>query len=305
MSNNKYRLLELLNILRKNTDYNHKLKSPEMISLLNEKGININDRKVIYDDIKVLQDFNYDIDYDNGYYLIEAPFSISEIKILSDALNSLRNLDDNFVSSINKKLYSFISNDEERLLNDLNYNIKHKDKHFIHRLEDCLNALKNKTSILVNHKDKKDIEVFPLFLYRNNDYYYLYYHYPNNKKIYHFRFDNINKIRLTDNIDTIDINKQEIINHINASTNSFYSNKSDNINIEILDNSQEIRQRILDDFPNAILGKNDFMIKASINDVFYSKLVSYGDKIRIKDKKISKQYRDYLNKIIKINNYLP
>ena len=298
-SNNKKRLLKLIEVLRRNTDLDHSLSLKVITSLLENEGIEISNRKTLYDDFKVLNEFGFVVEYDNGYYLEEAPFSLSEVKIMIDSLNSLKNLDDKFLINLNNKLYSFVSKDEEKLLQKLEYHNKHSDKKFIHRLEDCLEAIKNHTALKITRNNKQDDEeIMPLFIHRNNDYYYLYYHYLDNEKIYHTRFDNIDSIKLLNKTSDINIQNSKIINTINESSNSFYSGSTETINFEIINDSDYIKNRILDDFPNAIITNTGFSIKASINNALFSKLTSYGDDIKISDKNIANDYVKYLNKII-------
>lgn len=300
-SNNKKRLLCLIEILKRNTDMDHKLSLNEIASYLEDNNIEIQNRKTLYDDFKILSEFGYDIEYDNGYYLSESPFSISEIKIISDSINSLKNLDDNFLNKLNKKLFSFISNDEEKMIKKLAYVNKHSDKKFINRLEDTLQAINNNKTIIIQRNNKDDEEICPIFLHRNNDYYYLYYHYLNNEKLYHIRFDNILNMKITNNDNDINISRNKIIDTINESSNSFYSNKAQLIKFSISKDSDYLRSRLLDDFSNIIFTKDGFSLKASVNNMFFSKLVSYGNQIKISDKDIANQYIAYLNSIITHN----
>lgn len=300
-SNNKKRILQLIEILKKNTDMDHKLSLNEIASLLEENDIEISNRKTLYDDFKALSDFGYEVEYDGGYYLTEAPFSLSEIKIIIDSLNSLKNLDDNLLNKLNNKLYSFVSDYEEKLLRKLEYHNKHSDKKFIHRLEDTLEAINNNKVIIITRTNKDPEEICPIFLYRNNDFYYLYYHYLNNEKIYHTRFDNIINTKITDKDNDITISKNKIIDKINESSNSFYSNKAQLIKFNICKDSDYLRNRLTDDFPNIVFTKDGFSIKASVNDVFFAKLASYSDEIKISDKNIADQYIKYLNNIITRN----
>lgn len=297
-SNNKKRILSLIEILKKNTDMDHKLSLNKIASLLEEQGIDIQNRKTLYDDFKVISEFGYEVEYEGGYYLTEAPFSLSEIKIIIDSLNSLKNLDDNLLTRLNNKLYSFVSNYEEKLLRKLEYHNKHSDKKFINRLEDTLDAIKNNKTLIIKRANKNEEEICPLFLYRNNDFYYLYYHYLGNEKIYHTRFDNILNMKETHNDNDINISRNRIIETINESSNAFYSNKSETIKFKILNDSEYLRLRLADDFPNIIFTKDGFAIKASINNAFFSKIASYYDDIKISDKKIADSYIDFLNTII-------
>lgn len=300
-SNNKKRILQLIEILKKNTDMDHKLSLNEIASLLEEQGIDIQNRKTLYDDFKALSDFGYDVDYNNGYYLTEAPFTLSEVKIIIDSLNSLKNLDDSLLVKINNKLYSFISDYEEKLLRKLEYRNKHSDRKFIHRLEDTLEAINNNKTLIISRPNKDEEEICPLFLYRNNDYYYLYYHYLANEKIYHTRFDNILNAKITNNDNDINISRNKIIETINESSNAFYSSKAELIKFKIVNDTEYLRTRLTDDFANIVFTTNGFSIKASVNNAFFSKLTSYGDDIKISDKKIADQYIKFLNTIITRN----
>lgn len=297
-SNNKKRLLELLDILRSQTDMDHKLSIGDITALLIEKDISIQNRKTLYDDFKVLSDSGYDIEYDNGYYLQESPFSLSEIKIIIDSLNSLKNLDDKFLNNLKNKLYSFLSIYETKMLKKLEYHNVHSDKNFIHRLEDILVSIQRNTTVKIKRNKKDTEEITPLFLYRFNDYYYLYYHYLNSEKIYHTRFDNILSIELTDNIDETIISKNKIISNIEESTNAYISKDIEEVKFEIIDDSEYLRNRLKDDFNNVIFTKDGFSIKVSISDVFFSKLTSYTDQIKISNKDIRDRYLEFLNRII-------
>ena len=300
-SNNKKRILKLIEILKKNTDMDNKLSLNQIAALLEQDGIEISNRKTLYDDFKVLSDYGYEVEYDNGYYLSEAPFSLSEIKIIIDSLNSLKNLDDSLLTKLNNKLYSFVSENEEKLLRKLEYHNKHSDKKFIHRLEDTLQAINSNKTLIIQRINKDEEEICPIFLYRNNDFYYLYYHYINNDKIYHTRFDNIVSMKITDNINDLNIPRSKIVETINESSNSFYSNKATSLKFKIINDTDYLRSRLSNDFPNIIFTSDGFAIKASVNDAFFAKLTAYGDDIKISDKQIADSYIEYLNKIITRN----
>ena len=116
-NNNRKRLLLILEFLKKNSDADNRVSREDISSYLENEGLNPPNRKTIYEDIKLLNSMGYDIEYDDkGYYLLEAPFSLSEIKIIQDSLNSLKNFDIDLLHNLNDKLYSFISYNEEMIL---------------------------------------------------------------------------------------------------------------------------------------------------------------------------------------------
>lgn len=236
-SNNKKRILALINILRKKTDANTKLKLDEIVSELNKQGIEVNNRKTLYDDFKILNEFGINVEYDNGYYLLDAPFNLSEIKIIIDSINSLKNLDNNFLNSLNRKMYNYVSEDDEKLLEKLKYVTKHKDSKLLMHMEDIIEAIRNETSVIIETKNSTDKkEIFPIFLHRANDYYYFYYHYLDSNRIYHYRFDNIKDINLTNRKDTLVITRKALIDKIEESSKSYSSGNEEMIIFNLKNN---------------------------------------------------------------------
>ncbi|MBR4421406.1 MAG: hypothetical protein IKS69_02620, partial [Erysipelotrichaceae bacterium] len=157
---NKQRILELIRIMRNKTDAEHKLTIRELMSELDQKAIKVSDRKTLYDDFHDLEEYGLIVENDNGrYYLQDAPFSLAEIKILTDSLNSLKDLDDRFVSELKDKLYAYISQYEMADLQKLEYQTRHANKHLIHRLEDTLEAIREQKTILIQRKGKDKEEI--------------------------------------------------------------------------------------------------------------------------------------------------
>ena len=303
MANNKKRLLKLLEILRRNSDQDHSLTLNELISLLEGEGITVHDRKTLYDDIAVLSEEGYDIEYDGGYSLAEAPFSLAEVKILSDSVSSLRSLENSFKKDLQDKLYRFLSRDEEALLRSLDLSSSDSSAHFLHRLEDALEAVKKRESVLIQRKRHKEEEIFPLFLHRQNDYYYLYYHYPENEKIYHTRFDNLLSLSFTGKTDPFRIPLSRIREMIEGSTDSYFAGKNCTVRFEILEDSDYLRSRLSDDFPNVVFSRSSFSIRTSVNHLFFSRIAGYRKQIKISDPKIAEEFLNYLNELKDI--YLP
>lgn len=298
---NKKRLLELIRILRRQTDVEHKLSLPQIIEQLNEAGIRSVDRKTLYDDLRILEEFGINVEYDGAYYLSESPFSLSEVKIICDSLNSLKNLDERFLNETCEKMYSFVSVHEEKLLEELEYRSSHGDRKFLHRMEDVLEALRSHKMLDITRKERKTERIAPVFLHRQNDFYYLYYHYPQSEKIYHTRFDNILETVLCDQDNDILIPKEMILERIEESTSSFSSGKSRTIRFQIVKDSDYLRNRLLDDFPNLIFTRDGFSLKADISDAFFARITSYTDQIKISDRDVADLYEIFLNRILTCN----
>ena len=90
----KMKLLFLIKMLQENTDEHHVLTTQEIIDKLAANDIHA-ERKSIYDDIRTLQDFGYDIlqagsRSGGGYWLGSREFELPELKLLVDAVQSSR-----------------------------------------------------------------------------------------------------------------------------------------------------------------------------------------------------------------------
>lgn len=291
--NTKKRLLETLDILRRHSDEKHHLPLSAICELLGEEY----DRKTFYDDVKVLNSHGYNIEYANdGYYLLEAPFSLCEIKILSDSLNTLHSLDPRLAKELKAKLYSFISIYDEAFLERIAYQKKQQASHFLYSLEDVLWAIQENRSVRITRNNGKQDEVFPLFLYREKDYYYFYYHYPQNRKIYHFRFDSLKEVIIGEAKDELTIPQNEILKVINTSSSAYHIGNCQTVSFKI--NQKNLEKYLKDDFPGLILTKDGFAVESDINPQFFAHIAAYGDGLTITSPDVAEAYKDYLKNIL-------
>ena len=114
MESNKIKLLILWDILCKYTDEEHAMNTDEIIAALKEKGISVI-RKVVAEDIKTLNDYGYEVlSYKRRYhyyYVVNRPFDIAEIVMLTDVVKSSK-LTDNMIIYIYIIDYIYLYNNE-------------------------------------------------------------------------------------------------------------------------------------------------------------------------------------------------
>lgn len=191
---------------------------------------NINaDRKTIYSDIKKLNLCGYNINYDKnkkGYYL-ERNLSITDIKIIIDALNIQRFLTtaktNELFSSINTNLSKF----EQEILAAVTISLDKKaaDNATVYNLNNIIHALINHDDICFNYADMTfsakhfrykngKIAVYqtkPCYIILANDNYYLLSYSHKHHSYSHYRLDrmvNIQSIASADDVlPSIDIQK--------------------------------------------------------------------------------------------------
>lgn len=120
-SNQKLKLLYLMNFLLQRTDEEHPAKTSEIIAYLNSNDISA-ERKTIYDDIEALRVFGLDIIQVNaghvyGYYVATRTFELPELKLLVDSVQSSKFITHKKTATLIKKIETLASIHEAQLLN--------------------------------------------------------------------------------------------------------------------------------------------------------------------------------------------
>ena len=97
-SNQKLKLLYLMQIFSRETDEDHKLTMSEIVSRLADLGVSA-DRKTLYMDFEELRHFGLDIIGESTgrsfyYYLGARDFELPELKLLVDAVQSAKFITD-------------------------------------------------------------------------------------------------------------------------------------------------------------------------------------------------------------------
>ena len=119
-ANQKLKMLYLVKIFMEETDDDHGLTMPQLISKLNAYGVNA-DRKTIYMDLEELRTFGIDIiteqDGRNWYYHVGArEFELPELKLLVDSVQSAKFMTDRKSNELIRKIESLASKYDARKL---------------------------------------------------------------------------------------------------------------------------------------------------------------------------------------------
>ena len=108
----KAKILVLLEILIRESDQEHPLSVPRLLQRLEENNIAA-ERKSIYSDIQCLQDMGYQIELvrgpGGGYYLAEGTFELHELKLLVDAVQSSKFINETHSRTLIEKLMRLTS----------------------------------------------------------------------------------------------------------------------------------------------------------------------------------------------------
>lgn len=212
----KLKLLYIIKILERETDEYHYISMKSLLAKLEEEGIKA-ERKSIYSDIRLLNDFGYDIDTkksktNGGYALLSRNLELPELKILVDSVQTSKFITKKKSEQLIKKLEQYTSRFMERELDRQVYvsNRVKTENESIYYNVDAINLAiqKNKqieftyyiwnTSKELEEK-KKDYAyiVSPWALTFQEDNYYLIGYDEEANKIKHYRVDKMKQISIT------------------------------------------------------------------------------------------------------------
>ena len=118
-TNQKQKMLLILDYLQKHTDETHDATTPQLIDYLAANGVKA-ERKSIYNDIQTLIDFGYDIvrgpGPHDGYQLLSRDFELAEVKLLVDLVQSSKFITTKKSRELIGKLQHLVSENDARKL---------------------------------------------------------------------------------------------------------------------------------------------------------------------------------------------
>ena len=214
-TNQKLKMLYLIDILEKCTDEEHKMTTNNIIKELEKFDIKA-ERKSIYNDIEQLNNYGYDIilsksKENGGYYLASREFELPELKLLVDSVQSSRFITHKksreLIEKLEKMCSKFEANQLKRQVYVVN-RIKTDNESIYYNVNDIYNAIQNnrkisfqylewnENRIKVARKNGQRYKISPWALTWNEDNYYLIAYDEEKEMIKHYRVDKIKDIQL-------------------------------------------------------------------------------------------------------------
>ena len=215
--NQKLKMLYLVKVFCEETDDNHALTMPEIITKLATYGVNA-DRKTLYQDFDELRKFGIDIIADKKgkgcYYSIGSRnFELPELKLLVDSVQSAKFITDRKSSQLIKKLESLASKHEGSQLQRqvlISGRVKTMNESIYYNVDKLHDAINSDRQIRFRYYDwnlKKEMEprydgrwyqLSPWALMWDDEMYYLVVYDAKHDQITHYRVDKMKEIRVTD-----------------------------------------------------------------------------------------------------------
>lgn len=323
-SKDNLRQLFLLKILYERTDEFHALSTNEIITILSEEyGITAH-RITIKDDIISFQEFGIEVVEErrsqNYYRLISRTFSVPELKILIDAIQSAKFITANQSVELSKRIASLASCHE---LESLNRHITVEDRYKSQNVQslyivDAINTAINKekkisfryfsyspTKRKVPRHGGEMYAFSPYYLVWNGDHYYTVGYSEKHKGIGSFRVDRFMEVPIIMDDAAVPMAKDFKINDYINSMLHMYNSEHTTIELHC---DNDVMDSIIDKFGTGIktsrATKDSFKatVNVAVNHVFFAWVFGFYGKVRIvAPADVRKQYLQMLSDAVNAN----
>ena len=219
----KIKLLKMWEILKQETDEEHPISTPELISKLEAEGILV-DRKILYKDIELLNLCGYEVLKERGrsnrYYVEDRSFDQPEIRILMDAVQSAAFITEKKTEELITKIAQLAGSKRGKLLkeNITRFStVKATNEAIYYTVDTVVQAIKSKKKVSFNYFDcdmnaervyrqdkecpqkKRAYVVNPVATFVDNGQYYLTcYDDYHDGKLANYRMDRMDKVIMLD-----------------------------------------------------------------------------------------------------------
>ena len=190
-TNQKIKLLVLMDLLNRQSDEKHPISVPEMVEALAARGIAA-ERKSVYDDLEALRLYGMDIELkrgrEGGYYVAQRDFELPELKLLVDSIQSSKFITQKKTLALIRKLENLASVHDAQLLERQVYvrsRVKSMNESVYYNVDEIAGAISGDRAIRFRYfdltldkkrayrREGRDYEVSPFALLWDDENYYL------------------------------------------------------------------------------------------------------------------------------------
>lgn len=215
-TNQKLKILYIMQFLNDNTDEEHAVSMNDIISMLARQGITA-ERKSIYDDIEMLKLFGMDIlcrrSEPKGYYVASRDFELPELKLLVDAVQASKFITEKKSRELITKIEGLAGHYQANELQNqvvVSDRIKTMNESIYYNVDKIHSAISQNSKISFKYcewttkkrlEPKKNGEIYivsPWVLTWDDENYYLIAYDSKTEQIRHYRVDKMMSIELSD-----------------------------------------------------------------------------------------------------------
>lgn len=328
-SNQKLRLLYIIEILTKKSDEEHPLTASEIISLLQEDyGITC-ERKTVYDCVESLNEYGYDIvksTSPRGFFMVPYVFELPELRLLIDAVQSADFISVKKTKALMQKLGRFSSEYQFKQIEKQVYidsRNKCDNENLFYNIDELNFAIRKRRQVEVIYRRRKVVDgkraeyeektmlINPYALIWSNDHYYLVGNYSKYDNLIHLRIDRLKQVTVTE---TPSRHFSEVSPYRTSFDTADYSKRhlsmfSGDIKPVDLICSDSIIEDFIDKFGEKCsmkpLDEERFYAKinVAVTDGLVSWIMQYGDKIKVKGpNELKKMVTDRAKAVLDVYN---
>ncbi len=212
----KLKIIAILEILKKYSDEENPLNANDIAKYLEQYNIN-SERKAIYSDLLSLEEYGYDIvkttEPKTGWFLGEREFEIPEIRLLCDAVRSVKFISKKKTRELLKKLNGLMSDNQAKQAQNGIYfaaTPKSENEGLYYNIDILNRAVLQKKQAVIEYFSRyfdeernicratKEMTINPYALCWHDDHYYLIGNHIKYDNLIHLRLDRILKAKITD-----------------------------------------------------------------------------------------------------------
>lgn len=311
----KIRPKVVYDILLKESDEQHPMSTYEIIDKLKERGISA-ERKTLYEDIKLLNAYGYEVLSERGrtnyYYVVDRSFDIAELRILTDAVEAARFVTAKKSAVLQKKLMELAGKSGKESLGaeHLRFDVvKLKNENIFYNvdtLDACISAGKKCSFLYFDYdfegrrryrKDMQPYVVSPVqMLFEDNNYYLL--AISEHPGVTAYRVDRMGKVTMeADDAERGDVAD---ISEFRKQVFSMYGGEAVNVELECDESYVNV---IVDKFGFGVtmLKLDDstvrIKVRVQLSPTFFGWLATGGGKIKIAaPAEAAEKYREHLTR---------
>ncbi len=305
----RIRLLKIWEILNRETDEEHPLGTEAILSKLAEEGIECV-RTTLYEDIKTLQKYGYEIfcvrSSSNQYYVCDRSISVPEILILMDAVQAAGFITEKKTAELVDKVAKLAGSQRAEVLkqNIVEFTVaKSANEKIFYVVSEISQAIVRRKKIYFNCFDYdvnykrvyrmkssdptkvRGYKVNPLGTVFDNGYYYLFCYDDWGKKVFHYRLDRMDNVKMleegiSEDVESIDFDlptrKRQLF--------SMFGGKTETVEIRA---NKSLIDVIYDKFGDMIKLQNmnndmvGFSVDVQVSPPFLAWCCSFGDKLKV------------------------
>ncbi|MCR5418081.1 MAG: WYL domain-containing protein [Lachnospiraceae bacterium] len=321
--NQKLKLLYILKYLSEESDEEHLVSTQDIIAYLERHQISA-ERKTIYADLHLLEDFGYDIlqvksRVGGGYCLATRDFELAELKLLVDAALASKFITEKKTRELIGKLGKLASRHDAGQLERAVYveRIKNDNESIYYIVDEIHRAMQEDKQISFHYYDwgsdrklharreGKTYEASPFFLIWKDEYYYLVAYDADAGKSKYYRVDKMKDLQvLSERREGKEITGKENPVQIAGRDFSMFAGKTETV---IMDFPEEMIGVVIDRFGKDITirerseGVYTTHVTISVSHQFFGWLTGLGGKVRlVSPAGVVEEYRDFLQQVAKI-----